>query len=119
MTRADKFVVALALLFLPYLYVTFWGNSSKGEIVQIRSATSGDLNLPLDQNKRLTIDGALGKSVIEIEDRQVRFIDSPCQGKQCISTGWLKKDGQLAACLPNGITVQIIGRDRRFDAVNF
>lgn len=119
MTRADKFVITLALLFLLYLYVTFWGNSSAGEIVQIRSATNGDLNLPLDQNKRLEIEGALGKSVIEIKARQVRFIDSPCQGKQCISTGWLNKDGQLAACLPNGITVHIIGRDNRFDAVNY
>lgn len=119
MTRADKIVIALALLFLPYLYITLWGNSSQGEVVQIRSATSGDLILPLDQNKRLEIEGALGNSIIEIKQRQVRFIDSPCQGKQCVMTGWLEEDGQLAACLPNGVTVQIIGRDNRFDAVNF
>ncbi len=119
MTLGDKIVIALALLFLPYLYVTFWGNSSQGEVVQIRSASSGDLSLPLDQNKRLEIEGALGNSIIEIKHRQVRFIDSPCQGKQCVLTGWLDKDGELAACLPNGVTVQIIGRNNRFDAVNF
>lgn len=119
MTRADHIVIAVALLLLPYLYVTFWGNSSQGEVVQIRSAISGDLTLPLDQNKRIEIEGALGKSIIEIKDRQVRFIDSPCQKKICVMTGWLNADGQLAACLPNGVTVQIIGRDNRFDAVNF
>ena len=119
MTVADKIVIALALLLLPFLYIEFWGNSSQGEVVQIRIANSKDITLPLDQDKQLEIEGALGTSLIEIKDRQVRFVDSPCQGKQCITTGWLNKDGQLAACLPNGVTVQIIGRDQRFDAVNF
>ena len=119
MTLADKIVVALALTLLPFLYIEFWGNSSQGEVVLIRSASNEDITLSLDQNKQLEIKGALGTSFIEIKDRQVRFVDSPCQGKQCIITGWLNKDGQLAACLPNGVTVQIIGRDQRFDAVNF
>ncbi len=118
-TLADKIVVTLAVLLLPFLYIEFWGNSSQGEVVQIRSANSETITLPLDQDKQLKIAGALGISTIEIKDRQVRFIDSPCKGKQCIMTGWLNKDGQLAACLPNGVTVQIIGRDHRFDAVNF
>lgn len=119
MTRADKFVIALAVLLLLLLYLQFWGNSSAGEVVQIRVAGGEDLTLPLDQDKHIEVKGALGTSLIEIRDRQVRFIDSPCQGKQCVLTGWLDQDGQLAACLPNGVTVQIVGRDQRFDAVNF
>ncbi len=119
MTLADKIVVALALLMLPFLYIEFWGNSSQGEVVQIRSINNATITLPLDQNKQLEIAGPLGTSIIEIKDRQVRFIDSPCKGKQCVMTGWLNKDGQLSACLPNGVTVQIIGRDQRFDAMNF
>ena len=119
MTRADKVVIVLALLLLPLLYIQFWGNHSQGELVQIRSVVSGDLTLPLDQNKQIEVKGALGNSIIEIKNRQVRFIESPCKNKLCILTGWLSQDGQLAACLPNGVTVQIIGRDKRFDAVNF
>ncbi len=119
MTRADKVVIVLAVLLLPFLYIEFWGNRSQGEVVLIRSTNSEDTTLPLDQDKQLTIEGALGTSIIDIKDRQVRFIDSPCQGKQCVMAGWLNKDGQLAACLPNGVTVQIMGRDQRFDAVNF
>lgn len=119
MTLADKIAIALAFVLLPFLYIEFWGNNSQGEVVQIRVVNSEDIILPLDQDKQLKIKGALGISTIEIKNRQVRFVDSPCQGKQCIITGWLNKDGQLAACLPNGITVQILGRDQRFDAMNF
>ncbi len=119
MTRADYLVLIFALLLLPYLYLSYWGNDSQGEIVQIQIAGEETLKLPLEQNKRLQIEGALGTTVIEIKNRQVRFVSSPCQGKHCIISGWLEKDGQLAACIPNGITVQVIGRDARFDAVNF
>lgn len=119
MSRADKFVVVMAVLILPLLYVQFWGNASAGEVVQIRVAGGEDRVLPLDRDKRIAVSGALGDSIIQIQDRQVRFIDSPCQGKQCVRTGWLHEDGQLAACLPNGVTVQIVGRNQRFDAVNF
>jgi hypothetical protein len=118
-TRADKLVIALAVLLLPFLYLQFWGNHSRGEVVQIRVAGGKDMILPLDQDKTIKVAGALGTSVIEIHNRQVRFIDSPCQGKQCVLTGWLREDGQMAACLPNGVTVQIVGRDNHFDAVNF
>jgi len=117
--RADYFVVAFALLLLPWLYLEFWGNDTSGEIVQIRVANGETLKLPLDENKRIEVQGALGTSIIEIKDRQVRFVDSPCQNKQCIITGWLHKDGELAACIPNGVTVQIIGQDKRFDTLNF
>lgn len=119
MTRADILVLICALMLLPWLYWNFWGNASSGEIVQIRVAAGETLKLPLDQDKRLEIAGVLGTSVIEIKDRQVRFVDSPCQGKQCIMTGWLREDGHLAACIPNGVTVQIVGRDERFDTLNF
>lgn len=119
MTRADTFVIALALLLLPVLYFQFWGNNSAGEVVQIRVAGGDALTLPLDRDKQIAVSGALGDSIIEIKDRQVRFIHSPCQGKQCVQTGWLRRDGELAACLPNGVTVQMVGRDRRYDAVNF
>ena len=119
MTRADILVLVFAGLLLPWLYWTFWGSDSSGEIVQIQVAEGDTLKLPLDQDKRLEIAGVLGTSIIEIKDRQVRFVDSPCQGKQCIITGWLEEDGQRAACIPNGVTVQIVGRDRRFDSLNF
>lgn len=119
MTRADYLVLIFALFLLPYLYITYWGNDSQGEIVQIQIANGETLKLPLDQNKHLEIQGVLGTSTIEIKDRQVRFVSSPCQGKHCIISGWLKKDGQLAACIPNGVTVQVMGRDPRFDTVNF
>ena len=119
MTRADYGAIAFAFLLLIYLYAELWGNDSQGELVKIQIAGQDSITLPLDYNKRIELEGKLGHSIIEIKDRQVRFVDAPCKDKQCIISGWLSKDGEMAACLPNGISVQIVGRDNRFDAINF
>ncbi len=119
MTRADYIVVALAFLLLPFLYLTFWGNGQHGEQVVIRIAGHEAQHYPLSKNKKIKLEGPKGKSVIEISDGQVRFLESPCQGKQCILAGWLNKDGDVSACLPNGISIQVQGREARFDSVNF
>lgn len=117
--RADYAVILFALLLLPWLYIKFWGNGSYGEQVVIRSAGQPPQFYSLYDNRHITIAGALGKSVIEIKDGQVRFIEAPCQNKLCIHSGWLRHNGEIAACLPNGVTVSVAGRDERFDAINF
>lgn len=119
MTLADKLAIAFACMLLPYLYINLWGNNSQGERVLIQVAEQAPMILPLDYNKRLEIEGRLGISIIEIKDRQVRFIDSPCQSKRCVIEGWLGQDHETTACMPNGVSLQIIGKDARFDAMNF
>ena len=119
MTRADLLAIAGALILLPYLYLHYWGRPVYGEYIVIRAAGQAPLTLPLHHNRRIEVTGPLGISVIMIENARVRFIESPCTNKQCIRTGWLDDDGEIAACLPNGITVQVQGRDARFDALNF
>ncbi len=119
LSRGDMIVIAGALLLLPMLYLHYWGNASHGEQIVIRAAHQDAQYYSLYDDQQIHIAGPLGDSIIEIKDAQVRFIHSPCEGKQCIHTGWLNQDGQIAACLPNGVTVQVIGRDARFDAVNF
>ena len=117
--RADYVVIIFALLLLPYLYITYWGNGSYGEQVVIRSANQPVQYYSLYDNHQITIAGALGSNVIEIKNGQVRFIEAPCQNKICIHSGWLRHDGETAACLPNGVTVSVVGRNTRFDAINF
>jgi hypothetical protein len=54
-----------------------------------------------------------------VHDGRIRFVASPCTGKQCIHSGWLDNDGEFAACLPNLISITITGRNPRFDSINF
>jgi len=119
LTRADWVVVILAVVLLPGLYVHFWGEQGPATAVRISASGRQDITLPLSSERRINVHGPLGDSVIEIHAGRVRFVSSPCHGKQCVHSGWLSHSGELAACLPNGIMVSVIGRERQFDSINF
>lgn len=119
MTRGDWGVVLFALVLIPYLYMTQWGGDSTGEAVHIRAPGVEEIVADLHDDQHLEIDGPLGTSVIEIREGKVRFTSSPCRNKQCVHAGWLDHGGELAACLPNRISVAVVGSDLRYDSINF
>ncbi|MDA1107577.1 MAG: NusG domain II-containing protein [Proteobacteria bacterium] len=118
-TRADAVVLVAALALLAFLYIKFWGDATRGEQARILVGGKEFSVISLHQDQHLNIPGALGVSVLEIHAGRIRFADSPCHGKQCVHTGWITLGGEVAACLPNRISVQVIGREPRFDAINF
>ena len=64
--------------------------------------------------------GLLGESSIQVESGKAKFLDSPCENKNCIQSGEISANGQWAACLPNGIFINIEGKNKEntFDAVS-
>jgi hypothetical protein len=119
MRRADYVVVAFALALLPVLYGAYWTHPSPGQAVRILDARGEESIVPLDADRRIEIKGPLGVSVIEVHDGAVRFVSSPCQGKQCIHAGWLRSGNDFTACLPNRVSIAVIGGQEGYDSVNF
>lgn len=118
LTFADALVVAGAGALIGMLYVALWSAESAQE-VEIWSRGERIETLPLAEDRQLDIPGALGVSKLQIKQAQVRFVSSPCSNKVCIHGGWLQHAGETLACLPNQVSVRILGRDRRYDAINF
>lgn len=119
LNRADTVLLIAALALLAFLFFRFWGDATQGQQARILVGGKEFSVVSLYQDQRLRIPGTLGVSELEIRAGKIRFIDSPCHGKQCIHAGWLVLGGEVATCLPNRITVQVIGREPRFDAINF
>ncbi len=51
------------------------------------------------------------------QNGSIRFEKSDCPDLVCVYTGWIKRPGQIAACLPNRILVKIIGESDEVDVV--
>lgn len=119
MTRADYVVLAGALLLLPWLYASFWHRGGAGEEVRIVGADGHEIIASLHEDRAIEIPGPLGRSVIEIRDGRVRFVSSPCHGQLCVHAGWLHFGGEFTACLPNRISLAVVGRELRYDTINF
>lgn len=119
LTGADTFLLVAATGLVGWSYLALWGADSAALEVEIWSRGERVETLMLAEDRHLEVAGALGISHIEIKAAQVRFLDSPCSNKLCVLSGWHRHAGESTACLPNQVSVRILGRDRRYDAINF
>jgi hypothetical protein len=119
MTRADRILIIVVVCALPFLYTRIWSSSGAAGYLQIQTGTDRPLTEELYPDRTLHITGPLGDSVIEISHGRARFLSSPCRGQVCVQTGWLQATGDITACLPNRISLVLLGRHPRFDSINF
>jgi hypothetical protein len=119
MTRADRILILLAVLALPFLYIHLWFVDEPANYVLIRNGRNTPITAALLPDRVLPVAGPLGESMIEVRDGRARFVSSPCRTQVCVHSGWLANDGEFAACLPNHISLTLVGKDPRFDAINF
>jgi len=113
----DWVVFALGLGIVIWLFMALWSNEPAGK-VRIRSGDQIYATLSLDQQRTLEVPGALGISRIVIYNGQVRFEQSPCRNQYCVHQGWLHKAGQVAICLPNRVSLELLGT-KSYDSLNY
>ncbi|MEW6608492.1 MAG: NusG domain II-containing protein [bacterium] len=111
LTLADKILIGTVLIAAGLS--TWWVfESSRGEIVEIQTPTEVK-RVSLSKQQTIFAHGALGTTTIEIKEKKVRVINSPCLQKLCVKMGWKDKNGQIIACIPNKIVVKIISTTRK------
>ena len=115
----DIVVLVAASLLVGASWAALWSGGGPAEYAEISTPDGPPQRLELATDAVVEIEGRLGTSTIEVRAGRVRFTDSPCVGRQCIHAGWLSRSGQVAACLPNGVVVEVGGGRREFDAVTF
>ena len=129
MTAGDRWVVGAALALVASLYVWSWGGVSgsnapggsdaAGVVAEVVVTDHPVETIDLGRDGEVEVQGRMGPSRLLVQDGRVRFTASPCRGKQCIHSGWLAREGDFAACLPNGVAVEVLGPERGLDAINY
>lgn len=51
--------------------------------------------------------------------KRIRFVTSPCETKFCIHQGWASHGGDLRVCLPNKVSLRLLGSKSQFDSLTF
>ncbi|NOZ37927.1 MAG: NusG domain II-containing protein [Gammaproteobacteria bacterium] len=118
MTRADIVLLLIAVLALPFVYLHYWQATTAGTTVRIMRGETLVKELALDKDQEFDVNGPLGTSRLQIKNGKIRFISSPCTGKVCIHKGWLSQSGDFNACLPNRISIEIMGQGE-YDSMNY
>jgi hypothetical protein len=113
----DLLVVAVGTILVGALFATLWQFTPAGK-VRIRSGDKVFATLSLNQERTIDVPGPLGNTRIVIHQHQARIQASPCRNQYCVHQGWLSHAGQAAVCLPNRITLELMG-DKSYDSLNY
>lgn len=114
----DWLVLTFAMLMVVFIFQEFWllGPASKVKVMQAGKVLG---IYSLQQERQLHVHGPLGDSVVSIHLGKVRFTQSPCPNQYCIHQGWLARAGQVAICLPNQVSVELIGAKKSYDSITY
>jgi hypothetical protein len=118
MTLADRLLLVLVVTGLGLLFYITWQPSTRATRVEIMTP-AGTKIVSLLNDKKLTLSGAIGASEIQIEKHRVRFVSSPCKTKFCIHQGWAEHSGEMRVCLPNKVSLRLLGQATVFDSETF
>ena len=110
-------IIASALL-IGYLFQTLWSHQHAAK-VQIRLGNKIYATYSLNQQRTVHVHGPLGDAEIHIAQGKVRFARSPCRNQYCVHQGWLSHTGQVAICLPNQLSLELIGEKKPYDSLNY
>ena len=114
----DWLVIFISLVAVIFMFQQFWSFEQASKL-KIRRGNQTIGTYDLNQTRQLHIHGALGDSLISIAQGKVRFKQSPCNNQYCVHQGWLSRAGQVAICLPNQISLQLIGAKNTYDSLNY
>ena len=114
----DVLVILVGLIFVTCLFKALWHNEHAAKL-QIRLGDKIYATYSLDQNRNIDIQGPIGITRIVIDNGKARFASSPCPNQYCVHQGWLSHKGQAAICLPNQVSLELLGGEKPFDSLNY
>lgn len=74
----------------------------------------------MEATETVAVYGPLGVTVVRIGDNRAWVESSPCVSQTCVASGFIFRQGQWAACLPNNVLIIIEGvQSGEVDAISW
>lgn len=114
----DWLTLLAGLLCILLLTQKVW-NGGIADTAVIRSGGKIFSAVPLSRDRQIEVPGPLGHSVITIEKGRARISSDPSPRQYCVRQGWLERSGEIALCLPNQVSVELTGGQKKYDSLNY
>ncbi|MEQ1667021.1 MAG: NusG domain II-containing protein [Sulfuriferula sp.] len=114
----DWLILGLSVVAILYLAGHFW-LSPAGQTLIIKRGGEVFLSASLLRPFTVAVPGPLGMTQIEVSKHRARVVSDPSPRQLCVRQGWISREGEAAICLPNQVSVEIVGAVRRYDSLNY
>ena len=109
----DIILIALLSLSIVFSFSLLRLSSTQGQLVSISVNGREVYRFSLSQNRSFTVQGPLGKTLIQIENNKVWVASAPCPQKICMKMGKISKPGEIIVCIPNKVFIKIEGKGKQ------
>ncbi len=114
----DILLIICAAIGVVFLSLKIWTGAAAERAI-IRSGGKIFQEVSLAKDQQISVPGHLGISIIRIEAHRARISSDPSPRQYCVRQGWLQQAGEIALCLPNQVSVELVGRDKKYDSLNY
>ncbi len=114
----DYLTLLAGVLFSVWISLLVWSGGI-ADTALIRSGGKVFREVPLARDQQIEVPGPLGTSIITIEKRRARISSDPSPRQYCVRQGWLQRTGEIAVCLPNQVSVELTGGEKKYDSLNY
>lgn len=111
-------MLASSLVLVVMLASHFW-LSPAGQKIMIKRGGEVFLTASLVRPFMVAVPGPLGITQVEVNNHRARVRSDPSPRQLCVRQGWISHEGEAAICLPNQVSVEIVGAVRRYDSLNY
>jgi hypothetical protein len=105
LSKADAVLFVLIVL-IAVAGIVLMAGGNGGQTAQIRIDGRIVREVRLDTDQTFWVDTVR----FEVRDGSIRYAESDCPGQECVHVGWMSRPGSSMACLPNRVSVTIIGQ---------
>jgi hypothetical protein len=114
----DWFTLLGAAALTAWLGLALWQGGAADRAV-IRSGGKVFREVSLSRDALISVPGPLGVSQVAIHNLQARIASDPSPRQLCVHQGWLKAAGEIAICLPNQVSLELVGARRSYDSLAY
>ena len=112
-TKSEILLISLIVLFSIAAILWNWSGDSKSSkqagMVAVHQGGKVLEKVGLEKDKIIVLPN--GEMKIEVKESKVRVAWSDCPKQLCVKTGWIKTTGEVIACVPNKILIEIEATD--------
>tara|TARA_B100000795_G_scaffold123590_1_gene92104 strand:+ start:323 stop:712 length:390 start_codon:yes stop_codon:yes gene_type:complete len=117
--KPGDWLIIIMFFFLILASAKLLWDFPQGQYLEIYKNNEILATYSLNQKLKKEIYGAKGVTEVIINNGKVRFSTSPCPKKYCIHQGWINKANQIIICIPNKISISIVGGIKKYDSINY
>lgn len=100
------------------LSIALW-QAGPAEQAQVRRDGVLVAAYPLSEDRTISVAGALGPTVIRIEEGRARVVSDPGPRQYCVKQGWLTRPGEMALCAPNHVSLSLTGGQPAYESMAY